>query len=200
MPAVATCSRRRLLPLLLPLLPILWSAAAGATTTARPSDGELIDRSSLVVVGHCVETRTVRLDRRLVTLARFRPDEVLKGEAPEGPGDLTVVLPGGREEGGPFPLTEVWPGAPSLVSAERAVLFLRPFEPWPGGWAMVGFSQGKFAVVEGAGEARAVRDLTGTSLRRADGSVEPGGARGEPLRTLAERVRARVRETGGEAP
>lgn len=182
-----------LVSLLLPPLP------AGATSAVLLEDDELVDRSQLVVTGRCTGTETVRVDRSLLTLARFRVDEVLKdtqGAVAGTTAEVTVVLPGGVDPSAPFPVAEVWPGAPSLVAGEEALLFLRPYQPLAEGWTVVGFSQGKFGIDRDAEPARVERNLSGSSLWAPDGTVREGQAREEALADLVRRVRLRVAGSG----
>lgn len=185
--------------LFLGLAVVLIPAGTGATTAPALDEAALVARSSLIVTGRCVETRTVRLDRRLLTLARFEVAEVVKAPGVPGAmalGEVTVVLPGGRVPDAPFPVAEVWPGAPTLTTSERALLFLRPFAPVADSWSVVGFAQGKLAIVGEGDGVRAVRDLSGMTLRDAGGDLVSGDVSGEPLADLLSRLRQRVAAEG----
>lgn len=167
---------------------LLVTPAVGATTMTRLSDAELAAGAQLIVDGVCRSTETVRRGRHLYTLARVRVDRALKGSPPD---EITVVLPGGVDRDAPVPVAEVWPGSPTLVAGERALLFLRPVPSThrtAATWSIVGFSQGKFSLATGPAGQRAVRDLGGTTLVGDDGGTRPGQRRDEALEALLRRL------------
>lgn len=159
-----------------------------ATTVVRLSDAELVTSARLIVTGECLDTRAMHLADRIVTLATVRVGSVLadRGTAVARGDTVTVVLPGGVDLSGPLPLAEVWPGAPDLQPSRPVLLFLRRFAPVPGGWSIVGYSQGMFTLSGPAAAADGVvarRDLSGVRLVEREGSAHPvaGEGRSEPL-------------------
>ena len=144
---------RRLLP------GVLWLFAlavvvpqAGATTARQLTDEELTTRAKLIVVGRQVESKTVWVGRLLVTRVTVAVGEILKGQAPS---TVTVDIPGGIDMNRRIPIGMSVPGAPTIHSGEHVVLFLSRREgitaqAGSSEYAIVGFSQGKFSVVEEA--------------------------------------------------
>lgn len=179
-------SRLRSLALCAALL-LLVAAPAAATTAVHMSDEDLVASADLILVGECTEIQSTWVDRDLVTLATVRVTESLKGSM----GDtVTVVLPGGVDTSGPVPVAVTWPGAPNLAPGEEAFLFLNQYPSVPDGYAVAGFSQGMFAVVEGpAGEPRVSRNLSAMRLRGTGGD-RPGDVRTERLDKFVNEVRS----------
>ena len=67
-------------------------AATDTTLALALSIGDMTDQADVIAIGNCVETRSMWVDRSLVTLVTVAVSESLKGL----PGDtLTVVVPGG---------------------------------------------------------------------------------------------------------
>ncbi|HMB54530.1 MAG TPA: hypothetical protein VKU40_14530 [Thermoanaerobaculia bacterium] len=157
----------RFTPLLL-LTALLATPPAAGTSVERLGEDQLIDAATLIVVATCHGTTTEHRGRRLVTHARVEVEQALKGHSR---GRLTVVLPGGVDHNAVPPVAEVWPGAPTLATGERAVLYLRPGSE-RGTWTVVGFNQGKV-------------------------SLAPTAADDDSLAALAARVRNRVASTAG---
>jgi hypothetical protein len=73
------------------LIVLLVASGSWATTMVRMTDEELIERSSLIVIGQCTAASSAWMGRRLVTLATIAVYEVLKGEPHT---EVTVVLLG----------------------------------------------------------------------------------------------------------
>jgi hypothetical protein len=162
---------------------------AVATTAIHMSDESLVDHADLIVVGTCQEVVSTWVDRDLVTLATVSVSDHLKGDA--GP-TVQVVLPGGSDASGAVPVAVTWPGAPSMAPGEEVLLFLVDYPAVPGGYAVAGFSQGKFSIFEGpAGEARVSRDLRALTL--VDGASRTRGEeRSARLADFLGKVRARL--------
>jgi hypothetical protein len=156
---------------LLAALALLAAPAADGTTVQRLGEPELIDASTLIVVGTCRETASERRDRRLVTHATVEIEQTLKGRSR---GRLTVVLPGGVDRSAVPPVAEVWPGAPTLATGERAVLFLRPGSE-RGTWTVVGFNQGKMRLAPAATDDEDLANLAARVRQRAAGSKSAPG-------------------------
>jgi hypothetical protein len=183
-----SCIRTLALCAILVLVAALALPAA-ATTAVHMSDESLVDAADLIVVGTCQEVASRWVGRDLVTLATVEVAENVKGNAGS---NVRVVLPGGSDTSGPVPVAVTWPGAPSMAPGEEVLLFLVEYPAVPGGYAVAGFSQGKFSIFEGpAGEARVSRDLRALTL--VDGASRARGAeRSSRLDEILGMVRARL--------
>jgi len=150
---------------------------------------DMVDQSALIAIGNCVETKSVWVDRTLVTLATVSVSETLKGgEA----GNVTVVLPGGVDANRKFPVAMSYPGAPRLTPGEDVFLFLNADTDTGLGYNVAGFAQGKFSIVNDEnGEPVVSRDLTNLGLQGNNG-VRRGGASAIPLASFKDRVKARL--------
>lgn len=178
-------SRIRIMALCAVLL-VGIAAPAAATTAVHMSDEDLVANADLILVGECLEVESTWVGRDLVTLATVQVSEALKGEMGE---TVTVVLPGGVDASGPVPVAVTWPGAPSLAPGEAAVLFLNAYSQVQDGYAVAGFSQGLFNVVEGPAQVEASRNLSSMTLR-VGGADRPGQVRSERLETFMTHVRS----------
>lgn len=146
---------------------------------------DMVNQSDVIAIGNCVETRSVWVDRTLVTLATFSVAESLKGGAAS---TITVELPGGIDANRAVPVAVTWPGAPNLTPGENAFLFLTASGEVAGSYNVAGFSQGKFSIVtDEDGEQMVSRNLTQTALKSNNG-VRRGGSDLMPLANLKERV------------
>jgi len=152
---------------------------------------DMVDQSALIAIGNCVETKSVWVDRTLVTLATVSVSETLKGgEA----GNVTVVLPGGVDANRKFPVAMSYPGAPRLTPGEDVFLFLNADTDTGLGYNVAGFAQGKFSIVNDEnGEPVVSRDLTNLGLQGNNG-VRRGGASAIPLASFKDRVKARLNQ------
>ena len=159
------------------------------TLAVALSFDDMIDQSDVIAVGNCVDTKSVWVDRTLVTLATVSVSETLKGAAS---GNLTVVLPGGVDANRKFPIAMSYPGAPRLTPGEDVFLFLNSDTDYGLGYNVAGFSQGKFSIVnDEEGEPVVSRDLTKLTLQTNNG-VRRGGANVVSLATFKDRVKARL--------
>ena len=96
-------------------------AATDTTLALALSIGDMTDQADVIAIGNCVETRSMWVDRSLVTLVTVAVSESLKGL----PGDtLTVVVPGGVDVNRKIPVAMTYPGAPRLTPGENVFLFL----------------------------------------------------------------------------
>lgn len=139
------------------------TSSVGATTARLLSRPDMVKESDLIVLGRVVESRSVWIDRDLVTLATIEVTETLKG-APVS--RVTVTLPGGVDANRKFPVAMTWPGAPRLEVREEAVVFLEG----DGSYSVTGFSQGKFSVsTDSEGRKSVSRDLRQLTLRGESG-------------------------------
>lgn len=174
-----------------------WRGQAVQQTgeTSESADGQLIQALSqgadLILSGRCVDTTSqwIENNRVLVTLATIEVGETLKGE----PGQtVTVVLPGGVDANRRFPVAMTYPGAPNIATDEEVFLFLNHDASVPDGWAVSGFSDGKFSIVsDGNGRKLISRD----NIRgRVDAG--PGLVRGQrqfvPLEDFKNKVKGHL--------
>ena len=163
--------------------------AADSTLALALSLEDMVSQSDVIAIGNCVETKSVWVDRTLVTLVTFSVAESLKGNATS---TITVELPGGIDANRAVPVAVTWPGAPSLTPGENAFLFLTASGEVAGSYNVAGFSQGKFSIVtDEDGEQMVSRNLTKTALKSNNG-VRRGGSDLMPLATLKERVKGLV--------
>ena len=102
---------------------LLLPTALSATTVLPLDDDQLVDQSSLIVVGTCDVVHHEWRQGLLMTLATIRVDRVLKG-APVS--RVTVLIAGGTDFDRPVPVAVTVPGAPSIVPSERVLLYLEP--------------------------------------------------------------------------
>ncbi len=151
---------------------------------------EMVERSSLILIGQCLETRSEWVERRLITRATVSVTEFLKGAAPE---TVTVTLPGGIDSNRRFPIAMNYAGAPQMSPQESVVLFLTDNGEVENSYAVMGFSAGKFSVVEdSAGEKFVARDLTKEPIQTGAG-MRRGNLQVVPLSEFRERVRSLLR-------
>ena len=146
---------------------------------------DMVNQSDVIAIGSCVETKSVWVDRALVTLATVSVTETLKGN---GSSTITVELPGGIDANRKFPIAMSYPGAPNMTPGENVFLFLTATGEVAGSYTVAGFSQGKFSIVDEDGEQMVSRNLTKTSLKSNNG-VHRGGSDLIPLGTLKEQVK-----------
>src|SRR5262249_20458404 len=124
------------------------SQALDLATTSGPTQmpmKQMVEESSLILIGTCLETKGEWVGRRLVTMATVLVEEPMKGDAAAGT-QVKVALPGGIAPKGKFPLAMNYPGAPRMFQSEKDILFLTPESEIPDSYAVMGFNQGKFSV------------------------------------------------------
>ena len=147
---------------------------------------DMVNQSDVIAIGNCVETKTVWVDRSLVTLATVSVTENLKGTESS---NITVALPGGVDAGRKIPIAMTYPGAPQITPGENVFLFLTATGEVPGSYTVAGFSQGKFSIVtDEDGQPMVSRDLRKTALKTNNG-VHRGSNNTIPLDTLKNEVR-----------
>lgn len=157
-----------------------------ATTVRRLTDEALTEQAETIVIGRAVERQARWVDRDLVTFVTIQVTETLKGTvAPT----VTVAVPGGIDARGKFKVAVTYPGAPTIGPDEEVVLFLVEGQEISGAYAVAGFSQGKYSVLEGpSGEKEVTRDLTGVTV------ADPGGVtRGTQTRRRLADLRDDIR-------
>ena len=145
-------------------------------------------QSELIVTGRCLGTRSTWVEdgRVLVTLATISVDEVLKGNQTS---NATVVLPGGVDANRRIPVAMTYAGAPRIAPQEEILLFLTGEDVVAGAYAITGFAQGKYSIVEDEeGQKLVSRDPIGTRVQRGPGLAR-GGRQFVPLSEFKQKVR-----------
>ena len=136
----------------------LFPAVAAATTAVRLAPDQLALRSRAIVEGTVVARQSAWAadGKRIYTRVRIRVEEAWKGD----PGrEVEVVVPGGTVG----ELAQVVQGMPQFDEEERVLVFLE--DATPSAYRVVGLAQGKYRVVEVAGQGKfAVPDLQGLLL------------------------------------
>jgi hypothetical protein len=162
---------------------------ADTTLAVALSVGDMVSQADVIAIGRATETRSMWVDRSLVTLVTVAVNESLKG----APGDtLTVVVPGGVDANRKVPIAMTYPGAPRLSPGEDVFLFLNADTEVGGGYAVTGYSQGKFSIVEGDdGQPMVARDLTKVALQDKNGARR-GQANMTPLASLKAQVKGHL--------
>jgi len=159
-----------------------------ATTAIEMTENDLIQQASDIVVGRCIGIHSQWIDRDLVTLATIQVTESMKGS---GSSQITVVIPGGVDANRRIPIVMSYPAAPEIRSQENVLLFLTPEDRVPNGYAILGFSQGKFSVADssqGQGQKVASQNLSQLSLQGRAG-IRQGDVRAIVLDDLRVRVK-----------
>jgi hypothetical protein len=148
---------------------------------------DMVNQSDVIAIGSCVETKSVWVDRSLVTLATVSVSESLKGNETS---TITVALPGGVDANRTIPIAMTYPGAPQIQPGENVFLFLTAStDVVPGSYTVAGFSQGKFSIITDEDGIQVVsRDLTKTALKDNNG-VRRGSNNMIPLENLKNQVR-----------
>jgi hypothetical protein len=162
---------------------------ADTTLAVALSVGDMVSQADVIAIGRALETRSMWVDRSLVTLVTVAVNESLKG----APGEtLTVVVPGGVDANRKIPISMTYPGAPRLTPGEDVFLFLNADSEVGGGYAVTGYSQGKFSIVEGDdGQPMVSRDLTKVALKDNNGTRR-GQVNMTPLASLKAQVKGQL--------
>lgn len=170
------------------LVAALAIPALQATTAVEHSQTDLIQAADIIVVGRVAATQSTWIDRDLVTLATISVSETLKGSPVS---EVTVVVPGGVDANRKIPVAMTFPAAPELLQQENVLLFLTAEGRVVDGYSVVGFSQGKFTVVENAkGEKMATQNLSALTLQDRNGNTRRGGAKTISLPELRQKIKA----------
>lgn len=164
--------------------------ATDTTLAVALSLEDMVSQSDVIAIGNVVDTRSMWVDRNLVTLATVSVSESLKG----APGEtVTVVLPGGVDVNRKVPVAMTYPGAPRLTPGENAFLFLTADSEVGGGYSVAGFAQGKFSIVNDEdGEPVVSRDLRQVSLQGNNG-VRRGQSNVTSLKSMKDQVKGYLR-------
>jgi len=163
-------------------VPAVW-----ATTAVERTEGDLIQEAVVIVTGRCVGLKPTWIDRDLVTLATIEVTETLKGNPVS---QVTVVLPGGIDTNRPVPVAMTFPAAPEIFMAENVLLFLTAEDRVQNGYAVAGFSQGKFTVVEDAqGKSVATQNLSSLNLQNRKGGITRGATKAISIEALRQKIK-----------
>lgn len=165
---------------------------AATTTGADLSLREMAQSSDLIITGQAVETRTEWIEngRVLVTLVTVSVGETLKGE---GASAVTVVLPGGTDDNRRIPVAMTYAGAPQIFPQEEVFLFLNREEAVTDGFAVAGFAQGKFSIVEDeTGQKMVSRNPSLAKVQSGPGFIR-GNRQFTPLAEFKEKVTGYLR-------
>jgi hypothetical protein len=164
----------------------LIATATWATTVVDKSHATMAQESALIVTGQCSRLASAWLGRELVTVATVRVDEQIKGQSR---AEIQVIIPGGIDANRPIPLAVTVPGAPQILPGEQVLLFLANEDRVSNGYAIVGFSQGKFTVIDGPnGTKAATQDLTQLNLAGAKSTPRQGKANSFPLEQIRQEI------------
>jgi hypothetical protein len=151
---------------------------------------EMTQRSDLIITGQCLATRSMWVERRLVTLATISVNETLKG-APAS--TVTVTLPGGFDSNRKHPIAMTYPGAPTIQPQENTFLFLRHAASLANTYSVMDYAQGKLSIVKNeAGEDMVSRDLNKMPIARSVG-VARGRQQLTPLAEFKEKIKGYMR-------
>lgn len=161
---------------------------AWATTALERTETDLIQEASVIITGQCTHLQSQWAGRTLVTIATVSVSEVLKGQ----PGaEVTVVLLGGVDTSRRVPVAMTLPGAPEIFMQENVLLFLTPQDLVANGYAIVGFSQGKFTIAQTPqGQMVASQNLSELNLQGHTGSIFRGRAKTLLLSELRQKIHA----------
>ena len=129
------------------------ATAADAAQMAHLEVADMAVEAEKIAVGRCLDGASEWVDGQLVTLYTIEVEESLKGAEAE---TLTVVVPGGLDALRPVPIAVSFPGAPMIRADEDVLLFLDESPVVEGGYQVVGFSQGKYSVVDDGSGAQTV--------------------------------------------
>ncbi len=158
---------------------------AWATTAVEMSTLDMAQEASLIVSGHVTNVQSQWVGRDLVTLTTIAVSEVLKGQAGS---EITVVVPGGVDTNRPIPIAMSVPAAPQFQDNEDTLVFLINEDELPNTFAIVGFSQGKFTLVDTPEGKAASQDTSGLNLAGGAGRITHGGSRTIPYGQLKKQI------------
>jgi hypothetical protein len=182
--------KKRAFALGIVLLSLFIGTTVYATTAVALSNRALAENATVIATGRCTAIRTVWEGRVLVTLATIAVTDVLKGE----PGEtLTVALPGGVDANRKFPISMVYPGAPQIGVGEDVFVFLRQDEGLSTGLTVLGFSQGKFSIVDDEQGQKVVSRNLSTIMLQTPAGTRRGAATKVRLDEFKNEVRGYLR-------
>jgi hypothetical protein len=181
------------------LVAALAAPAAWGTLAVELTEADMIQEAEVIVAGHCTQVQSQWVDRDLVTLATIQVSEVLKGQAGS---QVTVVLPGGVDANRPVPIAMSFPGAPEISQQEDVVLFLTSEGRVADGYSIVGWSQGKFSLIDDpqSGQKMATQDLGALNLQARNGALRRGSVKTFPLAQLRQKVQETLAAEKPERP
>jgi hypothetical protein len=169
------------------LLAVALAVPAWATTAVERTQADMIKESAMIVTGRCTHLQSQWAGKVLVTLATIEVSEVLKGKAGS---TVTIALPGGVDANRRIPIAMNYPAGPVILQQEKVLLFLTPQQLVAGSYSVVGYSQGKFTLVEDAqGKKVATQSLSGLKLQGNNGTVRPATGKTIQLDELRAKIR-----------
>lgn len=138
------------------LLVTAWTGSLSATTLAHTTLDDLITKSTAIVRGKVLGSRSELRGSMIYTFVRIRVDERWKGPAEQS---VEVMIPGGSAVGYHQRVT----GAPQLVEGSEHVFFL--WTGRSGSIRLYGLAQGVLDVSKNAnGELVVARGLVGATM------------------------------------
>lgn len=168
------------------LLTLFIGTTVHATTAVALSNRTLAENASVIATGRCTSLRTLWDGRLLVTLATVEVTDMIKGDQVQ---TVTVALPGGIDATRKFPISMLYPGAPQILVGEDVFLFLGAEDGIATGLTILGFSQGKFSIVDDEAGLKAVsRNLSSITLQTPAGTRR-GTAIRVPLDAFKDEIR-----------
>jgi hypothetical protein len=171
-------------------LALLVAASSEATTARELSNEAMTAEATAIVTGRCTSIRTMWSGRVLLTMATIAVTDRLKGDLGE---TITVALPGGIDANRRFPVSMLYPGAPQIAMGEEVLLFLSANAD-AASLSVIGFSQGKFSIVnDERGEKVVSRNLSMVSLQSPAGTRR-GTATRVPLDQFKNEIRRYLRQ------
>ena len=173
------------------VLAILVASSSEATTARELTNEAMTAEATGIVTGRCTDVRSVWSGRVLLTVATIAVTDRLKGDLPE---TITVALPGGIDANRRFPVSMIYAGAPRIATGEEVFLFLAPNADVNGSLTVVGFSQGKFSIVDDErGEKVVSRNLSAITLQSPAGTRR-GPSTSIPLEQFKDEIRRYLRQ------
>jgi hypothetical protein len=159
---------------------------APVTMSNELSMQEMTQRSDMIVIGKCDATRSTWNGRSLFTMATISINDTLKGTSAS---TVTVALPGGIDPNRKHPIAMNYPGAPTMQVGEDVALFLTQSDSPANTYAVTGYAQGKFSIVnDETGSPMVSRDLSKVRVNRGEGIVR-GQRQLIPLERFKETIR-----------
>ena len=119
-----------------------FSLSASATSLVELDLKDLVDGSTMVVVGEAIAQENANTNDGAFTNTTFSVSDNITGGAV---GNVTVSVPGGFYNNGKYKLRETYPGAPSFLPGMEVLMFLSD-QAGNGNYSVVGFSQGALLV------------------------------------------------------
>lgn len=140
-----------------------------ATTTAKLGMAEMVNTADAIVIGRAAEAQSLRIGRNVYTRYRVVVQEDLLGTHRS---EVSVVVPGGLDRGGPHPLLFSVEDAPVLQRGALAALLLQQGNVTGAqDYRIVGFNTGYIRLDSGADADSGA--TTEARLQRLRGWMQP---------------------------